>query len=81
MTGHLCVIGSVRSGTISAVAPFRYSSILWAIGLGFLIWRELPDPLSLAGIAILISAGLYTFYREQTLRRRRTQSAGTRAAP
>jgi drug/metabolite transporter (DMT)-like permease len=71
LVGHLCVIYSLRSGEIAAVAPFRYAGIVWAILLGFLIWSQLPDGLSLAGILILVSAGLYTFYREQQLRRRR----------
>jgi drug/metabolite transporter (DMT)-like permease len=70
LVGHLCVIYSLRSGEMAAVAPFRYAGILWAILLGFLIWRELPDTASLGGISILVSAGLYTFYREQQLRRR-----------
>jgi drug/metabolite transporter (DMT)-like permease len=69
LVGHLCVIHSLRSGEVAAVAPFRYAGIVWAILLGLLIWNQLPDALSLAGIAILVSAGLYTFYREQQLRR------------
>jgi drug/metabolite transporter (DMT)-like permease len=64
------VIYSLRSGEMAAVAPFRYAGIVWAILIGFLIWKELPDRLSLGGISILVSAGLYTFYREQRLRRR-----------
>lgn len=70
LLGHLCVIYSLRSGEMAAVAPFRYAGIVWAILLGFLIWKELPDALSLAGISILVSAGLWTFYREQQLRQR-----------
>lgn len=70
LIGHLCVIYSLRSGEISAVAPFRYAGMVWAILLGLCIWKELPDALSFAGIVILASAGLYTFYREQQLRRR-----------
>jgi drug/metabolite transporter (DMT)-like permease len=70
LVGHLCVIYSLRSGEMAAVAPFRYAGIVWAILIGFLIWKELPDVLSLGGISILVSAGLYTFYREQQLRRR-----------
>ena len=69
LIGHLCVIYSLRSGEISAVAPFRYAGMLWAILLGLAVWHELPDPLSFVGIVILASAGLYTFYREQRLRR------------
>jgi drug/metabolite transporter (DMT)-like permease len=75
LIGHLCVIYSLRSGEISAVAPFRYAGMLWAILLGFSIWHELPDALSFVGIVILASAGLYTFYREQQLRRLRALRA------
>jgi drug/metabolite transporter (DMT)-like permease len=73
LVGHLCVIYSLRSGEIGAVAPFRYAGIVWAILLGFLIWNQLPDAVTLTGIFILASAGLYTFYREQQLRRRRSR--------
>jgi len=77
LTGHLCVISSLRSGEVAAVAPFRYAGIVWAIMIGDAIWQQLPDGLSLAGILILVSAGLYTFYREQKLRRlARAHSAG-----
>jgi drug/metabolite transporter (DMT)-like permease len=78
LLGHLCVIYSLRSGELAAVAPFRYAGIVWAILLGFLIWKELPDALSLGGISILVSAGLYTLYREQQLRQR---SPGVLAPP
>jgi hypothetical protein len=47
--------------------------------IGYAIWQQLPDGLSLAGILILVSAGLYTFYREQQLRRlQRFQAAAAR---
>lgn len=67
--GQLCTIVAVRSGEISAVAPFRYTSIVWAILFGLVIWNHLPDPVSLAGISVIVLAGLYTFFREQKLRR------------
>lgn len=68
--GQMCIIVSVRSADISAVAPFRYSIILFAILAGVLVFGHFPDPLTLAGTAIVVSAGLYSFYREQALRRR-----------
>jgi S-adenosylmethionine uptake transporter len=73
MVGHLLMIASIRSAELSAVAPFRYASIIWAITLGWLVWRQFPDMISLAGICIVITAGLYTFYREQHLKRQRRQ--------
>jgi drug/metabolite transporter (DMT)-like permease len=75
LVGHLCVIFSLRSGEVAAVAPFRYAGIVWAILLGFLIWNQLPDAPSLIGMLVLTSAGLYTFYREQQLRRRKMQKS------
>jgi drug/metabolite transporter (DMT)-like permease len=67
--GQYWIIVAMRTGDIAVVAPFRYSIILWAIVAGFLIWRELPDPATWAGIAIVTAAGLYTFLREHRLAR------------
>jgi drug/metabolite transporter (DMT)-like permease len=61
------IIVAMRSGDIAVVAPFRYSIILWAVLAGFLVWREVPDLASWAGIAIVTAAGLYTFLREHSL--------------
>ncbi len=68
--GQICVIISVRAGDISAVAPFRYTIIIFAIVSGVTVFGHLPDGLTLLGTAIVVAAGLYTFYREQALRRR-----------
>ena len=51
------------------MAPFRYSIIIFAILSGVMIFGHFPDGLTLVGTAIVVGAGLYTFYREQTLRR------------
>ena len=61
------IILAMRTGDIAVVAPFRYSIILWAIVAGFLVWREIPDLATWIGIAIVTSAGLYTFLRERRL--------------
>jgi drug/metabolite transporter (DMT)-like permease len=80
LIGQFCVVVSIRSGEVSAVVPFRYSAILWTLLLSFLIWREVPDWQTLLGIAIVVSAGLYTFYREQVRRREALAAARTKAA-
>ncbi len=67
--GQMCTIVAVRSGDISTVVPFRYSIIIFAIISGMTVFGQFPDPLTLLGIAIVCAAGLYTFHREQTLRR------------
>ncbi len=68
--GQICTIVAVRSGDISAVSPFRYTIIVFTIISGILVFGHVPDGMTLLGILVVCSAGLYTFYREQTLRRR-----------
>jgi drug/metabolite transporter (DMT)-like permease len=69
LTGQLCVISAMRTGEVSAVAPFRYTIIVFAILSGIVVFDHLPDGPTLVGIVIVAAAGLYTFFREQQLRR------------
>jgi drug/metabolite transporter (DMT)-like permease len=48
----------------SAVTPFYYFSLVWAIGLGFLIWGDIPTISLLAGSAIVVGSGLFLLWRE-----------------
>lgn len=79
LIGQVLVVISIRSGEVSAVVPYRYSAILWTLTLSFLVWREIPDRWTLLGIAIVCSAGLYTFHREQVRRREAAAAARARA--
>lgn len=74
LVGQLCVIFAMRTGEVSVVAPFRYSLIVFSILLGYIVWGHFPDGFKLVGIAIVVGAGLYTFHREQVLRRERVIS-------
>lgn len=49
----------------SVVAPFEYTGLIWAAGLGVLIFGELPDSVSLAGMALIVGSGLYVMLRER----------------
>ena len=69
LIGQLCVIMAMRTGEVSAVAPFRYTIIVFAILSGILVFDHVPDGPTLIGIVIVAAAGLYTFFREQKLRR------------
>ena len=70
--GHLCLIRAFRSAPASVVAPFSYSSLLWATLFGFVLFGDLPDGWTLAGAALIIGSGLYIFHREHRLERRQT---------
>jgi drug/metabolite transporter (DMT)-like permease len=65
LIGYQCIITALRSGDISAVAPFRYSALLWAMLLGYLMFGDVPDAMMVTGAAIIVLSGLYAFYRER----------------
>jgi drug/metabolite transporter (DMT)-like permease len=67
---YYLIVVAMRSGDIGVVAPFRYVVIVWAIILGFLVWGDRPNELTLIGTAIIILTGVYTFHRERQLSRR-----------
>ena len=54
----------------SAVVPFNYLSLVWAMILGFAVWGDVPTPALLVGSAIVVASGVYILWRE-TVRRRR----------
>lgn len=68
-SGYQAVIMAMRTGEISFVAPFRYTSLIWGLVLGILFFGERPDAFVYVGAAIIIVSGLYSFYREGKRRR------------
>ena len=62
---HSCIIASHVFAPASTVAPFMYSQIFWALGLGYLFFGALPDQLTVVGGMIVIASGLYLLRRQQ----------------
>jgi drug/metabolite transporter (DMT)-like permease len=62
---------SYRHAPASLVAPFGYSTMLWAFAFGYLLFGEIPVPLVFAGAAIIAGAGLFVLFRERQLGLRR----------
>ncbi|MGE0717869.1 MAG: DMT family transporter [Alphaproteobacteria bacterium] len=46
------------------LAPFSYMSMLWAIGLGFALWGDVPTPSLILGAVIVAACGIFIAYRE-----------------
>lgn len=65
----------MRVGEISYVAPFRYTSLIWALLLGWVLFGDWPRPLTLIGAAIVVSSGIFMLYREGQLARRARRAA------
>ncbi len=68
--GHLCLIRSLSSAPASVVAPFSYSSLIWATLFGFALFGDLPDVWTLSGAALIITSGLYIYHRERLSKRK-----------
>lgn len=66
--GYLFSVMTMRVGEMSFIAPFRYTILIWALLLGVFIFGEVPNTLAIFGAAIVVSAGLYTFFRERRAR-------------
>ncbi|MCM2563543.1 DMT family transporter [Lutimaribacter sp. EGI FJ00015] len=67
--GYLSSIMVMRVGEISFVTPFRYTGLLWALMLGWVVFGDWPQTLTLVGAAIVAGSGIFTLYRERQLAR------------
>ena len=65
--GQLAITEAFRHGQASAVAPFEYTALAWAIALDWLFWKTVPDPSTLLGSAIIIASGLYLIRKENAV--------------
>ncbi len=70
MVAHVCVNRSLKLAPASTVVPYQYTTIVWAVLFGYMVFGDVPDAFMLAGAAIIIGAGLFIFLRERRLARR-----------
>ena len=63
--GYVFSILVMRAGEVSFTAPFRYTGLVWALVLGWLVFGEWPDQVTLLGAAIVVCSGLFALYRER----------------
>jgi drug/metabolite transporter (DMT)-like permease len=57
--GHYILIKAFEHTPASVLAPFGYTQILYVIALGYFVFGDFPDAVSLFGIAVIVSCGLY----------------------
>jgi S-adenosylmethionine uptake transporter len=63
--GYLFSILVMRAGEVSFTAPFRYTGLVWALILGWLVFDHWPDRLTMLGACIVVASGLFALYRER----------------
>ena len=65
LMAYWAIVGAMRVGEVSAVAPFRYTRLVFALAIAALAFGERPDATTLAGAGVVIASGLYMFLRER----------------
>lgn len=68
MAGYYWSIQAMRFGEVSFTSPFRYTSLIWAIILGFVLFGDIPDVPMIIGSIIVVGSGLFTLYRERQVK-------------
>lgn len=66
--GYMFSVMVMRVGDIGFVAPFRYTALIWAIFLGWVVFGALPDGLTLLGAALVVGSGIFTLWRERKVK-------------
>ncbi len=79
--GQYFWVQAFKAGEMSAVAPFEYLRLPFAVFLGWLIWNETPVIWTYVGAAIVIASALYIARREQQLARERRKAEAARPPP
>lgn len=67
LLGYLFSVMVMRVGEVGFVAPFRYTSLIWALVLGWAVFGDWPDRLTMLGAVLVVGAGLFTLFRERRL--------------
>lgn len=67
---HFCLIRAFTAAPAATVAPFGYTTLVWANLFGIVGFGELPSAATLTGAAVIVASGIYIFYREQMRRPR-----------
>lgn len=62
---YLIIVG-MRSGELSLVAPFRYTALLYALLIGWIVWGDIPNALAWSGIVLMVVAGLVMLRGQRT---------------
>lgn len=65
--GQILLTASYREADASLIAPFEYASMLFALGIGYFIFDEVPTLTMLGGAALVVTAGILIIWREHRL--------------
>ena len=65
MLGHMFTFLAYRNASAQAVAPFYYAFMIWAVIMGYAIFRDVPNTLAISGMLLILASGLGIVYLER----------------
>jgi len=65
--GQILLTSSYREADASLVAPFDYASMIFALGIGYFVFSEVPTWPMLGGAVLIVTAGILIIWRERKL--------------
>ncbi|MGL5011414.1 MAG: DMT family transporter [Paracoccaceae bacterium] len=69
---HICMTYALKFAPSATLAPLHYLEIVAAVGLGYAVFGDFPNPKTWAGIAVIVASGLYLIHRERLNARARS---------
>lgn len=69
MFGHYMLTQAHRLAPAPVLAPYVYTQIVWMALIGFVVFGDVPDAMTVVGAGIVVASGLYVFYREGQVRK------------
>lgn len=69
IVGQWCMIQAFRRGEATAVAPASYVRLVFAIFIGFYLFAELPDTVTIVGAIIIIGSNIFLIMHEGAVRK------------
>ncbi|RVT80801.1 DMT family transporter [Agrobacterium sp. CNPSo 2736] len=79
--GQIAMTLSLRHAQASLLAPFDYTTMIWAIALGYLFMAEVPTGATIIGALTVIAAGLFAIWRENRLAKQAVREPTASAVP
>jgi drug/metabolite transporter (DMT)-like permease len=64
-SAKLVMTHAFRLAPVSAIAPFDYAALIWAMVLSFFIWGHIPDLYSVIGMGVIVMSGVYLITHEK----------------
>lgn len=77
--GQILLTQSYRFADTSVIAPFEYTTMIWALLFGWFVFGEMPSSAVTVGATIVAGAGMFVLWRERQLGLKRAKEVETGA--